>query len=123
MKALLGLVGIVVLASVISGCSASEGGSADGSPAEEVDRSEVIGDDIGARVICQQFVEDRLKSPATADFSGEAARHIRGKKWIVAGDVDSENSFGAMIRNQYTCKVRFVGDDRWQLVSMRGLSN
>lgn len=82
-----------------------------------------IGDDIGAQVVCRDFVEDRLKSPSSADFSDEQSKHVRGRVWSVTGSVDSENSFGAMIRNTYVCTVRYVGDDRYRLQSLRGLTN
>lgn len=87
------------------------------------DRASIVGDAIGAQVVCQQFVEDRLKSPSTADFSDEDARHVHGKRWQVIGSVDSENGFGAMIRNDYRCLVTFKGDDNWRLIELSGLDS
>lgn len=56
---------------------------------------------------CRVAVEDRLKAPATAEFSNETAEKAQGEdEYVVTGEVDSENGFGAMIRNSYTCKVR-----------------
>lgn len=132
MKVILWIVGIAIVIGMIFGGGDTEDSSAESAgdsssenPAEEEapDRSEVIGDEIGAQVVCEQFVEDQLKSPSTAEFSGEVVHRLRGKVWIVAGEVDSENSFGAMIRNDYTCKARFVGDDQWRLLRMEGLTN
>lgn len=73
------------------------------------------GGEFGARAICEQFVEDRLKAPATADFSDTTAFATGGTSWTVEGAVDAENSFGAKIRNTYVCKVSYTGDDMWRL--------
>lgn len=88
----------------------------------EAPKPKDIGDELGAQVVCRDFIEDRLKSPASADFSDEDATHVRGRVWTVTGAVDSENSFGAMIRNTYSCTVRYVGEERYRLQSLRGLT-
>jgi len=110
---------------LLTGCG-GEGSSSSGDDSSssidsgpEPDR----GDAIGAQVICENFVEDRLRSPSSADFSGTEARHVRGPVWIVAGQVDSDNAFGASIRNTYICKVSYLGNDRWRLVNMQGLTS
>jgi hypothetical protein len=55
---------------------------------------------------CHDYVELRLKAPATAEFSGEFAVDADdGQGWEVHGVVDSENGFGAKVRNVYTCQV------------------
>ena len=59
----------------------------------------------------------------TAEFSDEHVTHVGGKKWSVRGSVDSENAFGAPIRNKYVCGVTYLGNDRWRLDGMGGLSN
>lgn len=81
------------------------------------------GGEYGARDVCQQFVEDRLKSPGSADFSSEEATENSDGSWTVTGDVDSDNSFGASIRNSYTCKVRHTTGERWKLLDMKTTSN
>lgn len=70
---------------------------------------------------CEKFVKDDLKSPASAQFSGEDVSHD-GSIYTVTGDVDSDNSFGALIRNSFTCTIR-DDDTVWTLVSMDGLVN
>lgn len=79
----------------------------------------------GARDVCETFVERRLKSPSTADFSDTTTAASGESEWTVSGAVDSQNGFGAMIRNNYTCVVRpkDVAGDNWTLVSMSGLGN
>lgn len=67
------------------------------------------GDLIGTRKLveqtCREAVENRLKSPSSAEFSDVQARQddSAGTRWTVTGKVDSENSFGASIRNTFTC--------------------
>ena len=75
------------------------------------------------------FVRAGLKSPTTADF-GRIRTHqkysIEGKPdtWEVRGHVDSQNSFGAMIRSNYTCQVEYVSGDasyvaNWKLLDLK----
>lgn len=73
------------------------------------------GPETQAKDVCEQFVTDQLKAPATAVFSGAFAAEQSDASWIVRGSVDSENGFGAMIRNNYTCRVRPAGGDEWTL--------
>lgn len=85
-------------------------------------RDDSLGDSYTARYMCEEFVKDRLKSPGSADFSGQRESNT-GTAWTSSGAVDSENSFGATMRNTYTCTVRFAGGDKWTLVSLQGLTN
>lgn len=80
-------------------------------------------DEIGAKVVCEQFIEDRLKSPSSADFqnSGEYIVTGSGATYTVQGYVEADNSFGASLRSNWTCTVHEEGDDRWTLVSLTGL--
>lgn len=79
-----------------------------------------VGDEYGAQVMCEKFVKDRLKSPSSAEFDSEPGTRS-GKAWVVEGVVDSENSFGAMIRSDFTCKIKYLGDDEWKLQRLDGL--
>jgi hypothetical protein len=74
---------------------------------------------------CQHFVKDRLKAPASADFSslGESATAAGGNKYVVRAYVDALNSFGAKLRNDYVCTVEYTGaadDDggTWRLIEL-----
>ncbi|MFJ4902916.1 hypothetical protein [Streptomyces sp. NPDC088727] len=75
----------------------------------------------GAAVMCEKFVKERLKSPGTADFSGVSDTQIKtisgSKPWryLVTGYVDSQNGFGATVRNTYTCDVSTKDNDTWSL--------
>jgi hypothetical protein len=76
-----------------------------------------------AKVMCENFVEDSLKAPSTAEFSGVFDTVISGtgNDYTVSGYVDAQNGFSAMIRNNYNCQIHDNGDDRWSLVSLTGL--
>jgi hypothetical protein len=75
---------------------------------------------------CQNSVKPLLKSPSSANFGSIANTSIaqlkagmRGKKheiqYKVTGYVDAQNSFGAMIRNYYSCKVTGQTGNTWRL--------
>lgn len=69
-----------------------------------------------AKRVCQEeFVPKRLKAPATAKFSSVTVSSS-GDVYTVAGSVDSQNSFGALIRATFSCVVRVDGD-QWVLQS------
>lgn len=69
-----------------------------------------------AKLICQEnFIAARLKAPATAKYLDVTVTQL-GDVYTVTGSVDSENSFGALIRSTFTCKVKDSGD-QWLLQS------
>lgn len=65
--------------------------------------------DFDARTQCQEWVKEKLKSPSTADFSGQV---VNGgpSSWTISGNVDSQNSFGATVRSSWTCDISVSGD-------------
>jgi hypothetical protein len=79
-----------------------------------------------AYIHCIHYVEQRLKSPSSAEFSSLSNSNVvklkttlRGGKnnikYLVTGYVDSKNSFGAKIRNNYSCKVTGETGGSWTL--------
>jgi hypothetical protein len=62
--------------------------------------------DIGAGLACQDAMRRRLKAPATAQFplvrEVDVDRTGDGK-YSYRSYVDSQNSFGAMLRTQFSC--------------------
>ena len=69
-----------------------------------------------AKRACQgKFIPDRLKAPATAKFSSVTVSGAAGS-YTVAGAVDSQNAFGALVRASFTCSVHLDGD-QWILDS------
>ena len=67
----------------------------------------------GALGHCRTSVKEELKAPRTAKFKGMFDDPIRdvtdlgSGRFRVKSWVDSQNSFGAMIRNQFECTVDF----------------
>lgn len=64
---------------------------------------------IMAYVMAQDFVEQRLKSPGSADFptfEESFAEDLGSGKWRVRSYVDSQNSFGALVRSDFTVLLR-----------------
>jgi hypothetical protein len=74
--------------------------------------------------MCKQFVKDRLKAPANAEFaefsnaSLTQVATLGGKSFQVKSAVDSQNSFGAKLRLTYLCKVTNTDSDNWRLDSL-----
>ena len=76
---------------------------------------------VSAWTVCQQFLEGRLKSPASAKYpSGYSnyTTHLGAGQYRVTAYVDSQNSFGAMIRNDFICTVQHTEGDSYSLVSL-----
>lgn len=65
--------------------------------------------DYAARLQCEDWLKEKLKAPSSAKFVDTV---VAGgpSAWTVSGEVDAENSFGAMIRAQWTCSIRLDGD-------------
>jgi hypothetical protein len=80
-----------------------------------------------AWVITQSFVQDRLKSPASATFPWYKDSFVQqlpeqnGKKrYRIRAYVDAQNGFGGTIRTKFVCTVRYEGgkDLTWHLESL-----
>jgi len=69
---------------------------------------------------CKRFIDQRIKSPGSADYALDTTGGP--VTFTSTGTVDSENSFGASIRNTVTCTLRISGDT-WTLESLTGLTN
>lgn len=96
------LVALVVCGLFVRACTTDDGSSGSG------DREYTSGSAVAA---CHDFIDKRLKAPATADY--QWVPEVTGSgagPWTVRGYVDSENSFGAKLRMNFDCTVHFVGD-------------
>lgn len=63
--------------------------------------------------VCQEWVKGNLKAPASAEFSGVELKRTT-PDWTVRGAVDSQNSFGAMLRNEWKCTIRWsIAEEKW----------
>jgi hypothetical protein len=78
-----------------------------------------------AGIQCEEFVKNRLKAPSTADFPFLDRTVIPegANTYIVRSYVDAQNGFGAMIRSDFRCEIRYNGGEdaditNWTLVSL-----
>ena len=70
---------------------------------------------IEAYINAQNFVKKQLKAPSTAKFpkSTELRNHvikIGQDKFQINSWVDAQNSFGAMLRKEFSCIIEFKQD-------------
>jgi hypothetical protein len=77
-------------------------------------RAPPVPDRTSAWVDCRSFVEQNLKAPASAVFPlsnapGITIAHLSNGRWSVLGFVDAENSFGAMLRQDWGCQISYSG--------------
>jgi hypothetical protein len=72
---------------------------------------------IEAFIVSQEFVKARLKAPSTAKFPGPSQAQVligKDNQYRVISYVDSQNSFGAMLRGNYECLVKYdPAKDKW----------
>jgi hypothetical protein len=71
-------------------------------------------DKIKAYTFAEQFVEQRLKSPSTADFPFDFMDHVSKigeDQYKIESWVDAQNSFGATVRNRVQV-VLTLSEDR-----------
>lgn len=80
------------------------------------------GSSYDAYVMAMFFVSDRLKAPATAQFSPFGVTVIRTEpdfKWVVKGYVDSQNSFGGLMRNRFLAEMTYRGGGEYRLDNLK----
>lgn len=70
---------------------------------------------IKAITYAQVCVEQKLKAPATAEFNLLETNvwQLNDSTFMVKGTVDAQNSFGALLRSYYECKVIFTDEDHF----------
>lgn len=69
----------------------------------------------------KEFVKRNLKAPRSAKFGGyrnSSVQHYAGCKFVVSGYVDSQNSFGAMLRSNYSVTLTPNGLN-WTLLDIQ----
>jgi len=79
--------------------------------------AKTCGDRIEAITYAQIFVEKRLKSPSSADFSLIDTRAGMSEcgTWNVVSYVDAQNSFGVEIRTPFSASVTRQSKSKWVL--------
>ena len=91
---------------IVRDCACSTGSSDSNVPK--------VYDALDAYIEAQAFVKKHLKSPITAEFPSyhkvkNQIKYLGTNKYEVVAYVDSQNSFGAMIRTTFSCRITFVG--------------
>lgn len=117
-KRLAAVAGLVVAALVLAGCGESK--------TPEQRAQETCEDEHDAFWMSQDFVKRALKAPTTAKFPATMRNDGIRSKYLgecvheIWAYVDSQNSFGAMIRTHYYAKVKNQkGTDTWSLLDIR----
>ncbi|MCD0175211.1 hypothetical protein IHN32_04515 [Deinococcus sp. 14RED07] len=61
---------------------------------------------------CLEYVRGTLKTPSVAKFVnvGTPRYYTDAGVYFVSGDVDSQNTYGAMIRSRFWCSMVFEGN-------------
>lgn len=85
--------------------------------------SEAWGNDnkVTAWTMCQNFVEDRLRSPSTASYPwswSDDTHYVGNGRFRINSYVDAQNAFGGEVRTEFMCEVEHKSGDRWGLVSL-----
>jgi hypothetical protein len=73
-----------------------------------------------AYIKVENYVKANLRAPATAVFPGVLdgyTGHIKrnGQIYYIDSWVDSQNGFGATLRNHFTAEIEKTGSNSWQL--------
>ena len=75
---------------------------------------------MSAWAMCQELTEERLVSPASAEWPWDNrphTKHLGAGRFQVKTHVDSQNRFGAMLRAPVNCVVQKKGTS-WRLESL-----
>ena len=72
------------------------------------------GDKIGAGVICEEFLKERISWPSKADFDYKNYKAVEVPSgWIILGKFDSDR------RHEFRCEVTHdSAEDQWTLVGL-----
>lgn len=78
-----------------------------------------------AYIQSKAYVKSALKSPTSADFPymDYQMKDLGDNRFVVSSYVDSQNSFGVMIRSNWVVTVQYLGGDQfennnWKLEAM-----
>jgi len=75
-----------------------------------------------ATMIALNIVSNSLIAPTTAKFSAVSCVERADHTFLISGQVDSQNAFGAMLRKEFGCVLTNLGNDKldWLGVSVGG---
>ncbi len=78
-----------------------------------------------AYIMMQDFVTERLKAPATAQFPGvldgrdQHVKPLGDQRYYILSYVDAQNSFGANIRTYFEGRIQQTAKDKWKLEALQ----
>jgi hypothetical protein len=111
------LVGFLIIVIIISRSSGTDDG-----PAELLREEAYRPTGIDAYVMAKQLIEPQLKAPKTAEFASYSESKVTlvgNDKWEVISYVDSQNSFGALIRTRFKITMTVNRETKyWQAVDL-----
>ena len=76
---------------------------------------------IMAAIMLEDFIKPYLKAPTTAKFPRSCRSItpvIKAQEYHVKGCMDSQNSFGAMIRGNYYGVIKQTKKENWKLLTL-----
>ncbi|MEQ1862818.1 MAG: hypothetical protein ABMA13_23090 [Chthoniobacteraceae bacterium] len=84
----------------------------------------VVQNDSDAYYAARNYIRNHLKAPSTAKFPAPGAgdcgaRNTGTDRWHCWGWVDAQNSFGAMLRQQWQADVEYKGGGTWSAMNIR----
>lgn len=87
---------------------------------EEVKRYSESKEHDDAVYMSKEFITEQLKAPSTAKFPSirEFSAVKKNGFWDVLGYVDSQNSYGVMLRTQFLCTLQKRGDT-WFMLDLK----
>lgn len=75
--------------------------------------------------MAQVFVKRQLKAPASAIWPAPSESVVKfdaaSATWVVVSYVDSQNSFGAMLRTNYIATLSYAGGGNYSLVDLQAM--
>ena len=77
-----------------------------------------VGDNVYACMYVRYYVQGRLVSPGSAKFPdcwAQRITFIEPNKWEVLSYVDSQNSFGGLMRSNYDIVLKYLGNDKYDI--------
>ena len=81
--------------------------------------------ELTARYKMEDAVKSLLRAPSTAKFPDDAQHYwlLQDSTIVVKGSVDAQNSFGAMLRNDYYVKLKwkddYSKDENWTIIDVK----
>ena len=75
--------------------------------------------------ISKKFMERQLKAPASAKWPSFSDDRVdvgfaqKSQLWIVKSYVDSQNSYGALIRTLYVISLEYIPGEGWKMADLQ----